>query len=286
MADAGVVANEVADQLENAADLTRNINKLDWRIPGAFGIGAAVGFGAGYYFGLRKVRKDIERDIDLKYALKLDQALKDIKQHYAEKHAEAMRYYREKESDATSTTAAKPSPEEVVEAQGYSRVSETDVVDEAESSVSEVELKETKQQLFERAHPDIPHWDFKDEYRKRRENGSPFVIHVDEYKENEKGHDQASWTYYEDDDVLATERDEVVESEKWLGTIGSEALQRFGHGSNDVDVVYVRNEVLALDIEIIRNPGNYAEIVHGLSKGDLKHSEERGRKRRPRFDDD
>lgn len=287
MADAGVVTNEVADKLENVADVTRKM-EVDKRIFVGFGVGVGVGCAVGYYFGIRASTKKVRQEIDLKYAVKLDQTLEEIKKHYAEKHAEAMRFYREK-GDVIEPKA-KPTPEEVVEAQGYSRVSEEAVPDgQAEENPSEVsprDVERVKQELFERAHPEIEPWDYPTEYRRRRNTGSPFVIHVDEYKDNVKEHDQATWTYYEDDDVLATEHDEVVAADKWPTVIGTDSLQRFGHGSNDINVVYVRNEQLSLDVEIIRNPGNYAEIVHGLSKGDLRHSEERGRRRRPRFDDD
>jgi hypothetical protein len=290
MADAAVeqVTEKVADRLEDAAEATRSFTLQDARngIPLVLG-GALIGFSFGYWYGFNRAGKKAVDEIDKKYAAQLDLAIEDIKKKYAAEKAEALRYYREKETNApVQSPIVKPSPEEVVEAQGYSRIpEEKDVGEGSAAEVSPRDSERTKQEVFERAHPEIEPWDYQAEYVKRREIDGPFVVHVDEYRDNEKEHDQTTWTYYEDDDVLATERDEVVEQAKWGQVIGQENL-RFGHGSNDINVVYIRNNALALDIEVVRNPGNYAEIVHGLERNDLKHSEERGRRHKPRFDDD
>jgi hypothetical protein len=43
------------------------------------------------------------------------------------------------------------------------------------------------------------------------------------------------------------------------------ALSRFGHGTSDPNVVFVRNDVLQLQIEITRHPNeSYEESVEGL----------------------
>jgi len=52
----------------------------------------------------------------------------------------------------------------------------------------------------------------------------------------------------------------------------------FGHGSNDPNVVYIRNPKLEAEYEILRDEGSYEEIVlgeqieHEAEEGDLRHS--------------
>lgn len=69
--------------------------------------------------------------------------------------------------------------------------------------------------------------------------------------------------FYEEDDVLATDRDEVIHNVEEL--VGSQALTSFGHMSNNKDVVFVRNIKLGCNFEIIRENGSYQEMVLGLS---------------------
>lgn len=115
-----------------------------------------------------------------------------------------------------------------------------------------------------------------DEEKSQRQHRIPYVIHVEE--RGEADFDQISYTYYEADDVLCEEtsgqivqpRDEIV---------GDHNLGRFGHGSRDPNVVYLRNDHLGLEIELIRNPGSYTEEVRGIQHSD--GGIERLRRRRP-----
>lgn len=99
-----------------------------------------------------------------------------------------------------------------------------------------------------------------------RRPDTPYVISFDEFNENEPSYVQTSATYYEGDDVLVDERDSPMED--FEDSVGLDNLLRFGHGSRDRNTVYVRNDVLELDYEIVRSPGEYAEEVLGV----LKHS--------------
>lgn len=115
-----------------------------------------------------------------------------------------------------------------------------------------------------------------DEEKSQRQHRIPYVIHFRE--RGEADFDQISYTYYEADDVLCEEasgqivqpRDEIV---------GDHNLGRFGHGSDDPNVVYLRNDHLGLEIELIRNPGSYTEEVRGIQHSD--GGIERLRRRRP-----
>lgn len=118
-----------------------------------------------------------------------------------------------------------------------------------------------------------PHFDLAEE-KKSRTKTRPYVITHDEYFNAEKDYDQISYTYYESDDTLVDEKDNpVTEIDK---LISDEALARFGHGSKDKNVVYVRNDKMASDFEIVRSNGSYLVEVLGLPPEDepnsLRHS--------------
>ena len=111
-------------------------------------------------------------------------------------------------------------------------------------------------------------WDY-DEEIARRSPGAPYIIHHDEFFEGEKDYLQSSLVYYEGDDVLSDERDKHIDDVE--GTIGSDNL-RFGHGSRDNNIVYIRNDRLEMDFEVMRSFGKYSQEVLGF----IEHSDNRG----------
>lgn len=121
-------------------------------------------------------------------------------------------------------------------------------------------------------------WDYEAELANRGTT-APYVINIDEQGE-QQGFTESTWTYYEGDDVICDARDKVVDD--WRAVIGEDFQNKFGHGSGDPNVVYIRNPVLLVEIELCRSPNSYAEEVHGL-----KHSDETVRyPRRKSFDDE
>lgn len=102
------------------------------------------------------------------------------------------------------------------------------------------------------------------EERKKRAPDRPYVIHVDERHELQ-GYSDESLTYYVADDVLCNERDEVVDPADRDRLVGEANLDRFGHGSGDPEIVFVRNDNLEIMYEIVRSPNSFAEEVHGIT---------------------
>ena len=94
-----------------------------------------------------------------------------------------------------------------------------------------------------------------------RSSDVPYLITFEEYSEGENS--QETLTYYADDAVLADDQEEVVDD--ILGMVGPDALNSFGVGSGDSRTVFVRNEAIDVDYEIIYSPGNYGETVHGIA---------------------
>lgn len=101
---------------------------------------------------------------------------------------------------------------------------------------------------------------------------APYILHYDEFMQNNPEHEQVRVTYYEGDDVLADERDQPVPDTD--ATVGDDNLSRFGHGSGDENVVYIRNERLKIDFEVARSGETFTDAVLGF----LKHSSPRTKK--------
>lgn len=113
-------------------------------------------------------------------------------------------------------------------------------------------------------------WDYKVELE-ARDKTRPYIIHVDEFVADEMGWgSQSTLTWYEGDQVLCDEQDKPIYNHS--ETVGE---LRFGHGSNDANVVYIRNEKLQSEFEVLRDTDSYENVVLGkqMERMDLKHSQ-------------
>lgn len=81
----------------------------------------------------------------------------------------------------------------------------------------------------------------------------PYVIPPDEFDEN--GYETISLYYYEDG-VVATTNDEVIKNVDEL--IGEESLTHFGEYEDDS--VFVRNDAMRTDFEILRAGEKFSEV--------------------------
>lgn len=114
---------------------------------------------------------------------------------------------------------------------------------------------------------------------KTRDAQAPFRISTDEFMDDENNFSKITITYFEGDDVLVDERESVIPDID--GVIGRETLQHFGEDSDSKDTVFVRNERLQTDFEVVRETGTYTQMVLGVR--DFKDSRPKIRKMR---DDD
>lgn len=110
-------------------------------------------------------------------------------------------------------------------------------------------------------------WDYEKELS-TRDPELPYIIHADEYEENQFEYKQESVTYYEGDDTMATMADVPIHN--WPSMFGQ---LRWGHGSKDKSIVYIRNERMHKEWEVILHGGSYDIEVQGLhiEHGELKH---------------
>lgn len=120
-------------------------------------------------------------------------------------------------------------------------------------------------------------WDYEEELKNRNKD-QPYTIHRDEFFTEESGYTQSTLTYYAGDNIMCdSENAPVYNYETVTGPL------RFGHGSNDPNVVYVRNDRRQAEYEILLDNGMYSVEVLGLEiennqrARDLKHSTPRFR---------
>lgn len=90
---------------------------------------------------------------------------------------------------------------------------------------------------------------------------SPVIISMKEYTDTKTAYDKNTLIYYVEDDVLADAADEVVTNRDEL--IGPDALHVFGYDPINPDTVFVRNDKIGCDYEIIKQEASYDVVVNG-----------------------
>lgn len=101
-------------------------------------------------------------------------------------------------------------------------------------------------------------------YKKRQEaelelrkNAKPYMISQEEYSSGE--YDVIGLTYYSDN-ILATD-DTMEPVEDVEGTVGFNSLAHLMKGGPDDDIIYVRNDRLKIDYEVLRDDRPFSSIL-------------------------
>jgi hypothetical protein len=89
----------------------------------------------------------------------------------------------------------------------------------------------------------------------------PYVITQAMFMENGGEYDdnKLSLMFFEEDGQLTDERDQLVPNVEEL--VGEHNMTRFGEGSEDRNIVYIRNEKIKADIEVVRDKRSFQEVV-------------------------
>lgn len=95
----------------------------------------------------------------------------------------------------------------------------------------------------------------------REDPKHPHVITYEEFAEDNPEYDKITLAYFEEDDVLADDEG-MIDNTEYI--VGSVALNRFGVGSHDPNVVYVRNPAISADFEIVKSNKSYVETILGV----------------------
>jgi hypothetical protein len=264
--EAADVIEDVALQVEEVADATR---RLTGRELGFFVTGAGIGIALGFAVGFRIA----ERRLKMKYEKIAEEEISRMREHYVKKAVAAQRKPTIDQIVVEERHETRFQPFTEAEQQAIDEANAKYPADEEEESTV---VEETTQVNVFEANEE---WNYKYEIAHRSKH-VPYIIHLDEFKENAPEHDQTTYTYYELDDVLSDSRDTTVDDID--GVIGLGNLGRWGHGSEDPEVVYIRNEKLSLDVEVVRDRGSFSDTIHGT----IRHSAEVRRRPRRGFDDD
>jgi hypothetical protein len=232
------VVNEVASNFEEAAAVTRSLNVagLSYFVVG-LGVGAAAGFYFGYKFNREKIRAEAYKEAEVEVA--------QLREVYLQK-------------TLASVNFDKPPVEEVVENLGYS---------------VQVPTRERPLPAPVPILDDLPEnpvgtsksmnagWNYETELETRSPE-APYVIHQNEYEHSQLEYSKVVYTYWAVDDVVTDTEDNHPIPHGDI-VVGLDNL-KFGHGSDDIDVVYVRNDRLDMDMQICRVNQSFEEEVLGL----------------------
>lgn len=105
-----------------------------------------------------------------------------------------------------------------------------------------------------------PMFDPEDVTTWNRDTRFPYVITESEYRIDRPEYEKDSLTYYAGDETLAEEDGSYIPDKN--GTAGTENLRdRFGYGSGDERLLYIRNDRVMTDFEVTLNDGKYTKEV-------------------------
>lgn len=233
--------------LEDAAVVTRQIDSA--RI-GFFLGGTAFGVAVGFFFGYRFNKAKIKAEAFKESEAEIDK----MREHYQQK--------------AMLAQEPKPPVEEVVAERGYSVAVTEEEVERPTKPPVPVQYPQRRdyvkpgvaKRTAEREKDKNDGWNYPLELS-RRSKDYPYIIHQDEFAQNETEYEQVTYTYYAADDVLTDEAEEKIEFPDKV--VGMSNLRNFGHGADDYHVLFVRNDAINMEFEICMLAASYEETVLG-----------------------
>lgn len=91
----------------------------------------------------------------------------------------------------------------------------------------------------------------------------PYVVSRDEHLEEGLEFSKVTLTWYSEDGVLTDERDSPLND---TSIAGANFFTKFGELSEDPSIVYIRNERMTLDMEIVLKEASFSETVLGYGQ--------------------
>ena len=233
-------------------------------------VGIALGISVGVYLTNRRLRE--------KYQAIANEQIEDVRRHYASVHKKPgveelhrrAEEIREREQQVKTTR-------EISEVNGYVAYDKVTPSKEAEAehAPQEPTAEDLSENVFGEDLADA--FDPEIEAVRREEHpDKPYVLTREEFDDGDLEYEQLTLTYFDGDNVLVdSEQRQIREFDE---VVGVENMVRFGHGSEDPNVVYIRNNRLAADYEVLFDPGFYSVKVLGYSNEEveqahLRHSE-------------
>jgi hypothetical protein len=242
-----VAVEEVASNLEEIAEATRriNTNSVGFFL-GGVGVGAVIGFYFGYKFNREKIKAEVFKQSEEEVAK--------IREVYQQKTLAA-------QPKPDLDEAARIARDEAMAEAGYSSEERDEHLGRPLRAPVPVFDPRSADAVSER-----PTWNYAEEL-KGRLDGEPYVVHQDEYMQSTTGYPKVNYTYYAIDDVLVDDANDNPLPHADI-IVGLNNLQ-FGHGTDDDDVVFVRNDERQLEMEICRINKSYEEEVLGVENSEI-----------------
>lgn len=106
-----------------------------------------------------------------------------------------------------------------------------------------------------------------------RDTNKPYIITVYEFMEDNIEYEKQSLVYYKGDDTLSDHREQCVPDHE--ETVGEENLTKFGLYSDDHSVVYIRNDRLSVDYEIVYDERCFVDVVVGYEYRQVEEIDEK-----------
>lgn len=94
------------------------------------------------------------------------------------------------------------------------------------------------------------------------ERKTPYPLTDEEYAADEAGFEHITLRYFVGDTTLVDDQEEIIPDVDRV--VGIENLEHFGEFSGDPNVLYIRNERLQTDFEVIIDEGEYVAIILGV----------------------
>jgi hypothetical protein len=281
--EAADVVDDVKDLVEDSVDILEDGASWLSQNPKAVVIVAAT---IGVLSGGLACYLVVNSRLKAKYQKLADEQIADVKSKYTVQRVVEPKPSLEELAYAKLEEAVTKN-EEIIESSGYLPYDKADEVVEAEDGTlmlpevreevtfTQALVEETmprERNIFESDNADT-YFDFEEELaRREKKPNDPFVLTQEEFNENDTSYDQKTLTYYDGDGVLADEQDQPIDDADRV--VGNENMLRFGHGSGDPNIVYIRNNRLELDFEVVHSDGKFAKEVLGYDD-ELKHSNKR-----------
>jgi flagellar basal body-associated protein FliL len=208
-------------------------------------VSLAAGSAAGYFIALKILEK--------KYEGRLQEEVESTKKFYA-------KLYKKDEFQTPESTMKEIAP-------GAAEAAAALINYQGRGSKS-FEVVDTKKEFVEEVlsniFSDTTTEEISEKEKRDRTEEAPYILTKDEFMENDSEYTQSTVTYFGGDKVLIDSREDMIEEVDM--TVGEGNLERFGHGSGDPNVLYVRNDRLELEFEILLSRGKYSKEVAGLEE--------------------
>lgn len=276
------IAEEQVEVVVKSAGLLR---RIIWNhkthVGVAFAVGAGLGAGVAYKVTVAKMQYRFDE--------LLTEEVAKTKEHYDRRYMTGDYETPEKAAEKLlgKDRAAQEAHEALRDYQGGEGVvGETPENREEVENLIREEVKLAKRRnIFASASEEFD-WEEETARREALSDAEPYIITFEEHLEDEEM-ESKQLTYYEEDDTLADEDDKALTDDQEEGLIGDNL--RFGYGSKDPNIVYIRNPRVGLNMEVVRSTGSYAVEVLGLDKepeDELRHSQRRPAGRKFRASDE